>query len=211
MLELRTYTRQELIELFETERIDSIKNKLNRQGYTYATSGRGQDYTLTITALPPRFRNYCIDVLGFAPQTDFERLKHFLYMFFFDKEFQQLPLTTMSHLLNETIYVSRQTLGNWINKLIDKGIIHKSNVEFNYFAFGKDQEGNDVTLPITKEIYVKAWNEYWKGNEYSYCEALSRMRTVVTGTPHKYGVICENAFYLDTVNELKDILRKELL
>ena len=55
MLERRLYTRQELIELFKTERLDSIKGMLNRQGYKYTTSGRGKTFTLTITEQPLRF------------------------------------------------------------------------------------------------------------------------------------------------------------
>ena len=82
MLNMRTYTREELKEIFHTDRIDSIKSKLNRQGYTYEASGRGQELILTITGLPPRFKTFCIEQLGFAPQTDFERLKVFLYRFF---------------------------------------------------------------------------------------------------------------------------------
>ena len=82
MLDMRTYTREELVELYHTDRIDSIKSKLNRQGYTYSACGRGQTFTLTISGLPPRFKTFCMEQLGFAPQTDFERLKVFLYNFF---------------------------------------------------------------------------------------------------------------------------------
>ena len=96
MLDMRTYTREELKEIFHTDRIDSIKSKLNRQGYTYEASGRGQELTLKITGLPPRFKTFCIEQLGFAPQTDFERLKVFLYHFFFDDDYRQLPIVTMA-------------------------------------------------------------------------------------------------------------------
>ena len=33
MLDLRKYTRQELIDIFKTKRLDSIKAKLQRKGY----------------------------------------------------------------------------------------------------------------------------------------------------------------------------------
>ena len=79
MLDMRTYTRQELIDIFKTDRLDSIKAKIQRRGYIYTTSGRGDTFTMTITGLPPRFKTFCIERLGFAPQTDFERLKVFLY------------------------------------------------------------------------------------------------------------------------------------
>lgn len=210
MLDMRTYNRKELIELFKTDRLDSIKSKLNRQGYTYTTSGRGQALILTITGLPPRFKTFCIEQLEFAPQTDFERLKVFLYHFLFDDDYKQLPIVTMARLLENEFYISYQTLSNWIDKLEKKNIIHRSMAEFNYFAFGKDESGNDMTIPITEKLYKDAWSAYWKGNENSYCEALACMNSVVKGTPQKFGVINLNAFEEQITDELKDILRKEL-
>ena len=41
MLELRDYSRAELIELYGTDRLDAIKAKVKRQGYTYENVGRG--------------------------------------------------------------------------------------------------------------------------------------------------------------------------
>ena len=73
MLDIRTYTREELITIFKTNRLDSIKAKLKRQGYEFETSGRAETATVTITKQPLRFRRFCIDELGFAPQTDFKK------------------------------------------------------------------------------------------------------------------------------------------
>ena len=209
MLDMRTYTREELVELYHTDRIDSIKSKLNRQGYTYSACGRGHTLTLTISGLPPRFKTFCIEQLGFAPQTDFERLKVFLYNFFFDDDYRQLPIVTMARILEKEFYISYQTLSNWIDKLEKANLIHRSMAEFNYFAFGKDECGNPIEIPITEQLYKKAWNEYWKGNEYSYCEALACMNEVIKGTPKKFGVIDLNAFDEQTIEELKSILREE--
>lgn len=210
MLNMRTYTREELKELFHTDRIDSIKSKLNRQGYIYEASGRGQELILTITGLPPRFKTFCIEKLNFAPQTDFERLKVFLYHFFFDDDYRQLPIVTMARILTNEFYISYQTLSNWIDKLEKANLIHRSFAEFNYFAFGKDESGNDITIPITEKMYKEAWRAYWQGNEISYCEALACMNSVVNGTPQKFGVIDSNAFEEQMIDELKDILRKEI-
>ena len=209
MLDMRTYTREELVELYHTDRIDSIKSKLNRQGYTYSACGRGQTFTLTISGLPPRFKTFCMEQLGFAPQTDFERLKVFLYNFFFDDDYRQLPIVTMARILEKEFYISYQTLSNWIDKLEKANLIHRSMAEFNYFAFGKDECGNPIEIPITEQLYKKAWNEYWKGNEYSYCEALACMNEVIKGTPKKFGVIDLNAFDEQIIEELKSILREE--
>jgi len=67
MLDLRTYDRDELIDIFKTERIDYIQKKIKGYGYTFTTEGRGKTFKLTITECPPRFREFCIEKLGFAP------------------------------------------------------------------------------------------------------------------------------------------------
>ena len=52
MLEKRIYTRQELIEIYKTQRLDAIKNKVKREGYSYIDSGRGASYTMQIVEIP---------------------------------------------------------------------------------------------------------------------------------------------------------------
>ena len=110
MLDLREYSRQELIDLYHTERLDSIKGKIQRQGYKFTTSGRGKTFTLTVTERPLRFRNFCIEQLHFAPQTDFKRLKKFLYQFMFNEEFRRLPFVTMKEYMIGTMEVTQQTI-----------------------------------------------------------------------------------------------------
>ena len=52
MLEKRIYTRQELIKIYKTQRLDAIKNKVKREGYSYIDSGRGASYTMQIVEIP---------------------------------------------------------------------------------------------------------------------------------------------------------------
>lgn len=208
MLDQKTYSRQELMDLFKTDRLDSIKSKLKRQNYQFTTSGRGSNFTLTITDLPPQFRNFCVDELGFAPQTDFMRLKKFLYRFFYDEEFQKLPQTEMERVLDEEgFYISSQTIGKWIQKLIDCGLIWRSFADFNYYTINHRREKK--VLFIDKETYSEAWRAYWDGRPYSYNEACSNMYAVVKGTPHKVGKIIENVFGADKFDRLLDILESE--
>ena len=79
MLEKRRYTRSELTEIFRTSRLDAIKNRLRRAGYVFTEDGWGKTYSLEIQDLPREdlLKRYCIDILQFAPQTDFQKLKHF--------------------------------------------------------------------------------------------------------------------------------------
>ena len=206
MLDAKTYTKKELVELFGTDRLDSIKNKLKRKQYKFTTSGRGDNFTLTITSLPLQFREFCINELGFAPQSDFQRLKKFLYLFFCDAEFQKLPLVEMEREMDKKeIPVTRQTIQKWIRKLIDNDLIWRSFAEFNYYVVHSDKK---ITY-IDKETYSESWKKYWEGRQYSYCEACSGMNSVVKGTPHKVGQIIGNAFGRDKFDRLIEILNKE--
>lgn len=210
MLDLKTYTRQELIELFKTDRLDSIKGKIKRQGYEYTTDGRGKTFTLTITKLPFHFRNFCIEELGFAPQTDFKKLKKFLYRFFFDKEFQQLPSSAMARELETDCQVTYQTINRWMEKLFEQSMIFRSLWEFNYYSHGRDYDGNIITFPIDRQTYREAWKAYWENKDYGYTEAVNSMLIVSKGTPEKLGKLLENAFGGKKIDKLKEILEKEI-
>ena len=48
MLELREYTKQEIDEYFHIKAKET--RKLDSEGYSYTTSGRGATYRITITA-----------------------------------------------------------------------------------------------------------------------------------------------------------------
>lgn len=207
MLDTKIYSRQELIDLFKTERIDSIKNKLQRQGYQFETSGRGKDFTLTITEQPLLpFRTFAIEELGFSPQTDFDRLEIFLYRFYLDKEFQKLPSSGMVDALkNDGVSVTYQTIERWIDRLIKSDFIIRSNTEFNYYAVNHHAE--KLIKFIDRTTYAEAWKAYWSGCEYSYYDACSDMYAVAKGTPHKVGVIYENDWYSKKKDELIDILQ----
>lgn len=93
MLDKRPYSRDELLEIYSTSRIDAIKQRLNREGYTYTTSGRGKNLVINIEQLPTnfnQFRLYCIETLGFSAQTDFKLLFWFIYYFLVDDNFINL-------------------------------------------------------------------------------------------------------------------------
>ena len=125
MLEKRVYTRAELVDLFKTSRLDAIKKRIQRAGYIYSETGRGEGYTLEILDLPKgeEFKRYCIDVLGFDPRTDFARLKAFLYHFLADDEFMTLQHNEMSRIIEADtgIRISPATISNYFDQLKARG------------------------------------------------------------------------------------------
>ena len=209
MLDTKTYSRQELIDLFKTERIDSIKNKLQRQGYKFTTSGRGKELTLTITEQPLLpFRIFAIEELGFPPQTDFDKLEGFLCRFYQDKEFQKLPASGMVfELEKDGVSVTYQTIERWLNHLEKQYLIFRSCTEFNYYVVDKKAE-NRIRY-IDRKTYTDAWKAYWEERNYGYCFALIGAHEVAKGTPHKVGVIYENDWYKDKIDKLIEMLQRK--
>ena len=113
MLEKRKYTRSELIEIYKTDRLDAIKARIQRAGYIFQSSGRGKDYTMEILDLPKEdeLKQYCREILGFSAQTDFTKLKYFLFFFLQNEEFMTLQFNQMAQVMRDHgITISEQTL-----------------------------------------------------------------------------------------------------
>ena len=104
MLELREYNKCELIEVYKTDRIDAIKAKVKRQGYTFENIGRGDTYKMKITALPcglNGFKMFCIEELNFDTHTDFNKLALFMKNILDDEDFMQLQYLQMARVMQK--------------------------------------------------------------------------------------------------------------
>lgn len=212
MLELRTYTKKELSQIFQTNDTQGLKRKLSRYGVQYTTQGRGNTLTFTITQTADPFKVFCIENLGFSGQTDFRKLRDFLYYYLNDDDFQTLPdemkATRMSE---EGRYVSRQTIANYIRHLSRENYISLTGGEaVYYFAYQKKR------VPATKEQYSEAWKDYWNYREQganSYM-AITRMRVKYGGVARKQPIPQFNGIYrtkLETLNNMIcESIEKEL-
>lgn len=212
MLKITTYSRQDLMEIFNTDRIDSIKRSLTRLGYGYYTEGRAADLKITITQIPDAFKMYCINELGIPPQSDFLLLRNFFYYFFCDEEFALLSANKMAEKMKEEGKpICRQTINKWIDFLQKKGLLHVSKCDYVYcvsFSTGV----REYTEEITKEQYLAAWAIYWnirnKGGTYE--EAFKAMCALHGGTVYKKPKIDQNAFYKQKIDNLIDIILESL-
>lgn len=211
MLIAGEYTKEELVNEFNTSRIDSIKRSLTRLGYEYETNGRnGKNLRLTITKAPNMFKMFCINELGVPAQSDFRILRDFFYYFFCDEEFQQLPVGEMARIMEEEKKaVSRQTIAKWIQFFKDKSIIYESR-EYLYFATVVTDISTE-SLQITKEEYTRAWQRYWtvKRNSGDAKTAFDEMKKVNGGVVFKKQKIEENGFYSSLIDSLVELLESE--
>ena len=81
MLDLKVYSKAELVEIFGTEDTQGLKRKMQRYGIEFQTAGRGDNLTFDIIKTADPFKVFCIDELGYDGRTDFRKLREFLYCF----------------------------------------------------------------------------------------------------------------------------------
>lgn len=208
-LQLQTYSRTELEEIFGTSRIDSIKRSLKRAGYTFETVGRGKGCTITITALPtPQtpFEAFAKREFSCGTQTNFEGMETFFSLLLFHLEFRYYPATYQSQFLKESfaIDISDQTLRNWKKKLIDLNWIAIDENDCRYYTCRKGEK----PVPIDIKQHKKAWREFYSriGKGEIPEEVQRDIYYKNNGMPRKQRGFAENAIEQEKTQELRRIL-----
>ena len=200
MLEERAYSKEELAESLGTSDTQGMKRKLETHKIDFTTTGRGKSLIFNLVKIQDPFRVLCITDLGFAPNTDFKKLRNFMYYFMNDDDFRWLPdevLEVRMREMGEDKGVSRQTIGKWKAKLSAMDIVNPSGEYTYYFAYAHRQILTD------KETYCKAWREYFAAKEEGmpYEEAISSMIFTYGGVARKQSISDVNAFYANQINQ----------
>lgn len=213
MLDIKDYSRQELIKLYKTDRLDYIKKKIKKDGYTFEDCGRGKNYIMKITALPDygkQLEKYCIEELGFSAQVNFSVLKYFLYNFLLDENFMTLQFTEMSEvLLQQGVYITPQTISNYYKHLESIGWSYSDSYDFVYYVFDNHTEHN---IYITKEEYCSLYKDYWitvRKNKGDFLEAESNILKKYGHKPKKRCKKIKNGFYIVEYNTVMGLLEME--
>lgn len=212
MLELRDYSRKELIELFGTDRLDAIKAKVKRQGYTYENVGRGKDYFMRIQARPQDtlLKCYCIEQLGFDANTDFEKLRHYLQNVLCNEGFVSLQIDEMrEELEKQGVSISPKTIGKYQQKIKELGWATQSYHDYVYFVFDKNQQHNRY---ITKDEYKEMYSNYWNTVriDKSFERAEREIKEKYGSKPRKRLKEVVNGIYSRQQNELIEIINAEV-
>lgn len=204
MLEEKTYTISELAAVLggATDR-QSIKHKLERKGISYTICGRGKKAIFTITEIPNPFQMFCIIKLGFAPQTDFYKVRNLFYYCFNDEEFFAKPNEEKEILLRgEGKPISRQSISNYLEKLNMANLWSRSTADFVYYF----ADGNNYRV-ADKEEYLMAWHDYWAMKEYGYelSYVCDHIKIKYGGFPRKQGYYEKNALEYRMIAELIEL------
>ncbi len=213
MLEKRTYSRSELIDLYKTSRLDAIKARIRRAGYVFTEAGRGNSYTLEILDLPreDQFKRYCIDVLGFSPQTDFQKLKYFLFFFLENEDFMTLQYNQMADIMAQNgVRITPQTISNYFQHLQTIGWAFTDNFDYVYFLY---DEALGETRYITREEYCAINKEFWQlinRNKYTWKEAYSSIKSKYGNKPRKRPRSVKNGFFTAQYQAIWDLIENDI-
>lgn len=209
MLEEKAYTRQEIRELLETNAENQgLKRMLERRGYEFFVVGSGRNAIFTITKLPSKFKIFCIGELGFAPQTDFTKLRNFFYYYLDDEDFRNLPDTIQSERMSENgMPLSRQTIGHYRERLFTNHYFWPDFAEFKYYLTHSER-GKKIAEEIDRKTYREAWAKYWEVKAKTQDSEIARweMFNEFGGYPNKSPIIRENAITADRVAFLNELV-----
>lgn len=204
MIEIRTYTYDEMSAILGTRSNQGIKRKLDKYEIECNISGRGCYMKYDIISIAKPFTVCCITELGMPAQTDFYKFRNFLYYFMNDDEFRWLPDEIIESRMHEKDRpISRQTITKYKRRLEKQEIISISGEPYVYYFARK---GN--LRKTEKEEYRRAWAEYWenRNNGMFASEAIHIMYYNYGGVARKQSIAQLNAFYINKWNKLNELV-----
>ncbi len=216
-LTLRDYPLGVLENLIGSRGKQGVERKLDAYGYGYSSTGGGKQRIYTITSLPDaqaRLKAYCVFALGFAPQTNFVKLRDFIFYLAFDEDFSGKPDEMMEEYLRLEGYgMSSKTIGNYRRKLAELELFAPMG-DFVYYRVKKHYGVQEHEI-ITAEEYNKAWKSYHKWRAAHPDEdsrpAYAHMYNEFKGVPRKQAKIVANAIHATEINILFDLVSNAIM
>lgn len=218
-LEMRAYSIGVLSRILGTKGKQATDRKLEKYGYCFTSNGTGTKRVYTITALPDafqRFKSFCVFSLGFPPQTDFKKLRDFVFYLLSDENFIWRPDELMEEYLRlEGRGITRQTIAHYRKRLEENGIIFTVNDEFVYYKI-YDYCGEQRHEIISREEYRRAWSYYFEWKNKNPKEdsrpAFTAMYNRFGGVPRKQKKIVPGApWYAEEQDTLFELASNSIL
>ncbi len=211
MLECKAYPAIEMWEYLGVKDNEGAKRKLNRYGIVCFVNGSGKNATFNIKQIDDPFKVYCVFEMGFDGRSDFRKIRNYLFFLLGEEEYCWLPDEPMEKLLRSKGYsISRQTITKYRERLESLGYIHGG--DFVYYRVETDENDQKHYVQVEKEEYNWAWHLYWdKRSEGMTSEqAFAYMYSAFGGVPRKQAKPEQNAFYLNELNYLLDLVSKAI-
>ena len=208
MIEIRNYTHDELAEILGTNDNQGIVRKLDSWGIVHdPAKGRGNRLTINITGITNPFKVFALTELGVSPQTDFIKLRNFLYCFLNDDEFAAMPDEVKEQRMRfEGMAVSRQTIATYTRRLEALGFVaHDPKNCIYYFAYKGTQR------IVERAEYLEAWHQYWADREtMDSGYAIYRMRLNYGGVARKQPKPEYNGIYAQAIATLNSLVQQSI-
>lgn len=216
-LAMRDYPLGVLENIIGSRGKEAVDRKLKHYGYGFTSTGRGKTRVYTITSLPnaqARFKAYCVFALGFDGNTNFIKLRDFIFYLLKDADFAWRPNEMMEE------YLRREGRG-MSSDTISKYKIRLKNLElfapvgdFVYYKVFKHYGVQEHEV-ITKEEYNEAWRYYfeWRNDhpDEDSIPAYRHMYNKFGGVPRKQRKIEPNAFHAEELNILCALVSDAIL
>lgn len=181
---------------------------MSRYGVEFDVCGRGEKAIYTIKKMADPFKLFAITELDCDGNTDFTKLRNFIYHFFEDEIFMTMPDEVKEARMREMgEAVSRQTIANYTYKLESHDLISRQTKNYlYYFAFKQTQRFCDHAE------YVEAWHDYWRDidNGLSCYEAIDNMRAAHGGVARKQPIPEINGIYNDKIEQMLSYVQESM-
>ncbi len=214
MLECRIYSAPEMWKYLHVKDNTQAQRKLNRYDVVYFVNGRGKDATFNILEIREPFKVYCVFDMGFDPNSNFMKLRNFLFFLLGEDEYCWLPDEPMEAYLRSKGYtISRQTIAKYRERLTLLEYYCNSG-EYIYYRVYRDENDQEHHEQVEKEEYCEAWHLYWdKRNEEHWDseQAFAYMYKCFRGVPRKQAVQYKNLLHKDEINYLFNLVSQSIL
>ena len=213
MLECRMYPAPEIWKYLGVNNNSQAEKKIKRYEVDYFLNGWGKTANFNITEIKNPFRLYCVFDMGFNPNSDFKKLRNYLFFLLGEDEYCWLPDEPMEAYLRSKGYsISRQTITKYRTHLeLLEYIIHGDYV---YYRVYRDENDIEHHEQVEMEEYNKAWHFYWDKRNYEQWDseqAYAYMYACFGGAPRKQAIPKKNLFHIDELNYLMLLVSESIL
>ena len=212
MLECRMYSASEMCKYLGVRDNSQAKKKLDRYKIVYFANGRGKDVVYNILEIRDPFKVYCVFDMGFDPNSDFKKLRNYLFFLLGEDEYCWLPDEPMEAYMRSKGYpISRQTISKYRQHM--EQLEYVIGGDYIYYRVYKDEDGIQRYSPVEKEEYCNAWHIYWdkRNNEnWDSEQAFAYMYVCFGGVPRKQTRPYQNQIQKRELNYLMDLVAQSI-
>ena len=212
MLECRMYSAPEMWKYLGVKDNAQAKKKLDRYDVVYFANGWGKNVVYNILEIREPFKMYCVFDMGFDPNSDFKKIRNYLFFLLGEDEFCWLPDEPMEAYMKSKGYtISRQTISKYRQRM--ELLEYVIGGEYIYYRVYKDEDGNQRYCPVEKEEYCNAWHIYWdkRNNEqWDSEQAYAYMYACFDGVPRKQTKPYKNQIQKKELNLLMDMVAQSI-